>query len=397
MAARKRNAGDKTRKRVAIMLELMWPYRRHIDVFAGTQSFAQENGCWDCVIDEHVPKALAANRSDPPYDGVIARMTRALDREARRCGIPVINVWFNSPVRSCPSVFPDFRAHGRMAAEHLLERGFRNFACLSGTGDRAHGIDVEAFHETIGEAGFACQCAVVPRHYDEEAKAFQEFHRIATKWVAGWKRPVGVFVAFFDIMGRYVAEMAKRQGWAIPEEVAILTGDNDPVLCLLPTPSLSSLDIPYARIGYRAARMLNRLMTGQQLMVPHQLVAPTGVIPRHSTDFVAVDDALVAAALRYISANISHMIDVTDVCGQVLTGRRTLERRFRNVLGRSIGDEIRRLRLERAKRDLAQCDVPLKQVAHNAGFRDAKRLHEAFHRAFGDSPSSYRDRIIVRK
>jgi LacI family transcriptional regulator len=142
--------------------------------------------------------------------------------------------------------------------------------------------------------------------------------------------------------------------------------------------------------------MLNRMMTGKTLMVPHQLVAPTGVIPRNSTDFVAVDDPLVAAALRYISANISRVIDVPDVCRQVVTGRRTLERRFRSVLGRSIGDEIRRLRLERAKRDLAQREVSLKQVARNAGFRDAKRLHEAFRSALGESPSSYRNRIIVR-
>ncbi|HYG74461.1 MAG TPA: substrate-binding domain-containing protein [Planctomycetota bacterium] len=386
--------GVTSRKRIAIMLDLDWPYRRHFDIFVGTQQFANEHG-WECVIDEFADVTL---RTEPArYDGVLGRVSSALAKAAKAHNVPVVNVWFNSPVApAMPGVFPDFSESGRLAAEHLLERGFRHFACLSGTGDRAQRMELDAFHETIGKRGHTCSCAVVERQYAKDARVWKQFKRTISRWIAQWQPPTGVYVTFPDATGRHIAEAAREHSLAIPEQVALVVNENDPVLCQHPSPSLSSIDIPYNAIGYQAASILNALMNGQPVQQPLQFMEPAGITARQSTDFLAVDDELVATALRWISKLAHQPIGVDDVCRASFAGRRTLERRFSRVLGRTVAEEIQRLRLERAKRELAHAGTPIKQVARLAGFKDAKRLHEVFVREIGQSPSSYRERLKLR-
>src|SRR5687767_13629766 len=113
-------------RRVAMMLDLDWPYDRHLGVLAGTQRYAEECGRWDCVVDELAHETLrgVADRRAAPYDGVVARATAVLAAEAKRLRVPVVNTWFDSPAaRDVPSVLPDFAAVGTIAAEHLLGLG----------------------------------------------------------------------------------------------------------------------------------------------------------------------------------------------------------------------------------------------------------------------------------
>ena len=140
-------------RRVALMLDLAWAYKRHVGAFAGTQQYAQEHG-WESTIDEFAYDTLPARRSKSVrYDGIIARATKPLLDRAARHGVPVVNVWLSSPVfESLPGVFPDFTAIARLRAEHLLSRGFRNFAAVTSPRNRANAIEVEEFCRLIGEA-----------------------------------------------------------------------------------------------------------------------------------------------------------------------------------------------------------------------------------------------------
>lgn len=385
------------RKRIAVMLDLVWPYRRHTGVFVGTQTYAREAGDWDCIVDEFVQSTLAENPSEPVYDGIIARATPALARAVKKAGVPMVNVWFNSPATSSlPGVFADFKASGRMAAEHLMQRGFRHFACLSGIGDRAQRMATEGFHETIQKRGCTCNCLVVERQYFDEVTLWKRFQREVKGWIEKWNHPIGVYITFPDATGRHIAEAVRASGLAIPEQVAIIQSENDQVLCMDPSPSLSSVDVVYESIGYEAAKMLDEMMKNKPVEEAHRMVEPACVIARQSTDFLAVDDELVATALRCISEMAHQSIDVNDICDAACSGRRTLERRFQNVLGRTIAEEILRLRIERAKRELAYTDTPIKQVARLAGFRDAKRLHEVFMREVQQSPSAYRSSLHTK-
>jgi LacI family transcriptional regulator len=147
----------------------------------------------------------------------------------------------------------------------------------------------------------------------------------------------------------------------------------------------------YEQIGYRAAAMLDRLMDGEPPPTEPELVPPLELIPRQTTDVFAADDPLVSRALRFISENGQQRILVNHVASAVGTNRRTLERKFRESMGRSIAGEITRLRLERAKRRLIESDSPMKEIALDAGFRGADHFYKVFARVEEMTPSQYRD------
>ena len=104
----------------------------------------------------------------------------------------------------------------------------------------------------------------------------------------------------------------------------------------------------------------------------------------------AVDDPSVAAALRAIWAGSGRPLKVSAILQGVPTSRRTLERRFRETLGRTIHDEIRRAHVEQAKRLLVETRESLKVVASRAGFSDPQQFSRIFRSSEGLTPQRYR-------
>lgn len=375
-------------RRVALMLELEWPYRRHVDVFLGTQRYAAEHG-WECCVDEFADRRL--NGTARRYDGIIARAAGPLARRARRSGIPVVNVWRNSPAASLPGVYPDFVRAGELAARHLLERGLRRFVCLAYPLNRTHQEMVQGFQQAIGQQGRECVVhAVATDQPSRSHRTWERFQQTLVGWIAAWPAPVGVLAAFNDFTARYVADTCRGLGRRVPEDVALIAGDNDLPICLQPPPSLTGIDLAHERAGYEAARLLDRLMKGRPAPAAPIRVPPAGIVARQSTDFFASEDALVVAAMRFIAGRLEDAIGVNDVASGVHAARRTLERRFQASAGRSIAAEIRRLRLQRAQRLLLDTDLPIKQVARAAGFDSNQGMYQVFMRVLNIAPSAFR-------
>jgi LacI family transcriptional regulator len=176
----------------------------------------------------------------------------------------------------------------------------------------------------------------------------------------------------------------------VPQQVAIVGIGNEHEICHSPSPALSSVDMGLDHVGYCAAALLDKLMSGEPAPARATLVDSCELIPRQSTDSLATEDALVTKALHFISENTHLRIKVGDVASSVGITRRTLERRFRAELGRTIADEITRLRVERAKRRMIETDVPLKDVAMDAGFRTADHFYKVFSRVEGVPPVRFR-------
>lgn len=124
----------------------------------------------------------------------------------------------------------------------------------------------------------------------------------------------------------------------------------------------------------------------------HILVPPQGVVARESTDFFAVEDELVAAALTFIASNSHRRIGQDEVARAVAADTRTLQRRFRKILNRSVVSTIRQVRLERAKRELSQGNRKLQEIARDVGFGTVMRMYNVFRRELGVTPSAYRKR-----
>jgi LacI family transcriptional regulator len=378
-------------RRVAVMLDLQWTYKRHAAVFTGIQQYAASAG-WETILDEFAHETLAGRRT--VYDGVIARANLALAHRAQRRGVPVVNVWPSSPARNTvPGVYPDSTETGRLIAEHLLSRGFLSFATLTAPKNIDQQLEIEELSRLVQAAGGTCLHQNIPQNPWRNIDSWRRTTRIIDRWLDRWTLPMAVYIGS-EAEGRMVVQACRSRGWRVPDDIAIVAGKNEEILCEHPKPSLTSLEIGYDRIGLEAAKLLEQLMDGKAAPAEPLRLPPVGIVLRESTDFYAVSDPHVAAALAYIAAQFHRPIDPDEIARNIGVERRTLQNYFRKSLGRGIAAELRRVRLERVKRELIQSDRPLTELAIAAGFGSLQRLDEVFRREVGTSPREYRKQRI---
>ena len=317
---------------VAVTLDLDWGYKRHHEVLAGIQQYARQQRGWQCVLDPFAGDTISTRRRRQRYDGIIARATPRLAAQARRAGVPVVNVWLSSPEQMLPRVVPDVVAAGRMAAEHLITRGLKRFGYF---GFRRVGScvgELAGFSDSVARAGFTCSNHLVHQHCVRNSERWSRTIEGMAQWVGSWQLPIGVF-GTDDVACRYLIDVCIRLGLRIPDDVAIVGCGNELVLCDEPEPTLSSIDMGAMRNGYRAAELLDRLMHGEQPPAEPIRIEPTELVTRRSTDVLVVGDPMVARAVQFIAQHGQKSIHVPDVVASLRVQRRSLERRFRAALG----------------------------------------------------------------
>ncbi len=382
------------RRRVAVAIGIGMGLRHHVDIYAGIHRFVREHRGWEYELDPFAsggPHGAAGG-----YDGIIARATPPIAARAARAGLPLVNVWSGSPLAaSLPTVRADYAATGRITAEHFLARGFRRLAFQGIRRNPGSQAALAAFREAAEQAGASCTAIAISPTCDETSRGWDRYLAQVDAWIADWQPPLGVFVTQ-DAFCRFLANACRRNRLRVPEDVALIGCGNDPLICGEPEPSLSSVDVGFERIGYEAAALLERLMDGGRTPADPLLLPPKGLVLRRSTDLWLVENESVAAALKFIAEHSHERISVTDVADHACAAVRSLERHFRGTLGRTIKDEITRLRMERAKRMLVESDEPVKFIARACGFSGATYFHEAFFKAEGTTPRQYRLRHVGR-
>jgi LacI family transcriptional regulator len=327
--------------------------------------------------------------------GIIGRIqTPQLARRISATRLPV--VWIDLSAEQLSqqgpdSIVPEIRAEsyaaGRMGAEHFLERGFRNFAFCGFKGRLWSDRRQEGFRERLQEAGFPCDIfEPLPRKRNLSWNLEQP--RVIS-WLKSLPKPVAV-MACNDNRGRQILEAGHDANLEIPDELAVLGVDNDEMLCNLSNPPLSSVAMNLENAGYQAAEYLDALMENPKLP-PRQIpVEARWVVSRRSTDVFAIEDPHVATALRFIRSQAYSSIDNDDVVGQTGISRRGLEIRFLKTLGRSIRQEIQRVRLERTKHLLAETNLSAEKIAQLAGFNSLAYLSSVFRREEGITLTQFR-------
>ena len=208
-------------------------------------------------------------------------------------------------------------------------------------------------------------------------------------------KPVGVFTAN-DQLGLQLAEVCRMIGIRVPDEVSIVGVDNDELVCQLATPPLSSISGGGEQTGYAAAAMLDRCMRGEAPPRQPVLVPPAALITRQSSDILTVKDPDVQTVVRFIRDHATQPLAVDDVLGELPISRRSIERKFRSLLGRTLLEEIHRVRLEHVKRLLSETDRTIADIAVQTGFGSPERLTIVFRGALGVVPSLYRARFRQR-
>ncbi|BCX50323.1 XylR family transcriptional regulator [Haloferula helveola] len=395
---RSRAKRSATKCRVAIILDLDWPYKRQIDVYHGILEQCERFG-WDPILiplaegipTEHEP---FENRKGLPFDGIIARATSELAVEAKSAGIPLVNVWMNSPAYSdVPTVSVELEATARRAARHLVARGLRNLAYLGARRLRDCRFEYAGMRSAAKENGCSISRLLIDHNYNRTQTRWEQYQAELHQWIDRLEVPFGVF-AYNDLQARYIIEACRRKGLRVPEDVAVIGCGNELPLCLQPSPTITSMEHGFFHVGVRSVEILAELMDGAKPPSEPLLLENTiQLIARQSTDSFAVDDPLVSTALRYISENCHKPINVADVVNHVPASRRSLERRFTEVLNRSIAAELCRLRVRRLERLLIDSDEPLAMLADSCGFLDTEQMRRNFHRLHGVTPSEYRKKL----
>ena len=202
------------------------------------------------------------------------------------------------------------------------------------------------------------------------------------KWLKDLPKPVGIF-ACNDDRGQHVLEVCKLINLKVPEEVAVLGVDNDPLICELEDPPLASIALNVESAGFAAAKLLDRLINKKKIVGKQIMVKPSHVVQRQSSDILAVDDSEVASAIKYIKNNARNKILVKDIVGTTGISRRTLEKRFQKTVHRSIYNEIQQVRVELISKLLIETDLPISQITALFNFTDVEHVSRFFKREKG--------------
>lgn len=353
---------------IHIVVPLEWSYTRQLVL--GVRAYSRNRRDWRLVWEGDFERRTSGRKA-----GVIALVrSPALMRKLRKAGLPTVNVSGRLDDQQLPCVMPDHAAIGRTAADHLLQRHYRNFIFVGDPGAKFSRERQAGFGAAVSRAG--CSCRVVA-----PGALTPVLRRIP--------RPVGI-MTYLDDLAPAVMSACRAVGLEIPREAAVVGVNNDDIFCELTDVPLSSVDPNAERVGYEAARLLDRLLKKKQPPGAPVLVAPRGVVVRASSDYFALEDQNLARAVHYIQKHACDPMTVSDILSHIDISRRTLEYRFRELFGRSLHDEIRRVQLERAKQMLSNTDLTVPDVGERCGFAYVNRFSTLFRDAVGMPPGAYR-------
>ena len=376
---------------VLLLIETSRSFGR--DLIQGITQYVTEMKQWNLFLCDQI--AAIKNEkwlAEWKGDGLIAR---AFDKNIKRFfdGFdgPKINLSSDGK-NSTLHIRLDNEQCGYLAVEHFRKRGYGNFAFFSMGHTYWSRYRYDCFRNALDRYGLSCHlCPQAQRRNSLMLPTlwWKGSDDSVLAWVESLPKPVAVFCAY-DNHAFYLANLCNISGVAVPENVALLGVDNDLSLCLTTSPPLSSIDPNARQIGYEAAQLLDAMMNGRPLPTLPVVVQPSGIVTRQSTDNVAVDDPVLAQALRIIRTDVARHLRVADVARELCISKGTLNNLFRKHLNCSPLEEIIRVRMEWAKELLCNTIIPIGKISLLIGYETPEYFSRAFARETGVSPQQYR-------
>lgn len=324
--------------------------------------------------------------------------TSGLLRASRRAPVLLVGHVESSAAAAAAApayqVCVDEAAVGRLAASYYRDRGLRHFA-FYGAPQAFSRARQEAFARTLLDAGFRSAC-----FFDQERRSFHSLEggvgsRRLNAWLRRLPRPIGVFAAH-DSDGVQLLQACRHLGLRVPQDVAVVGVNDDAVICSVAFPPLSSVAIPWQRLGEDIARLIGQCLRtggGAGAAPERLLVPPIALITRESSDLFAVSHPGVARALRHCADRVEEPLGVAAFARRAGVSRRLLEMVLRQELGCSPLEVLHRIRIERAKTLLNDTDAKLADIAARCGFAYAERFSVVFKRLTGQTPAAFRRRF----
>lgn len=372
-------------KKIILLVETSREFGRQL--ICGITRYSRINGHWSFYREPSGLKSSIPRLKNWGANGIIMRNSQ-IKKELLNLKLPTILVLHDTTRPDyLPAVVTDSKGIAKMASEHLLSKGLKNFAFCGFDSYEWSNSRKLNFKTFIEEAGYR-----VYIYRQSSKKKIQNWESEQTKvlnWVRSLPKPVGI-MACNDDRGQHILEVCKLADIKVPEEVAVIGVDNDPMVCELGDPPLTSIALNTEPAGYAAAQLLDKLMSGEKMCGQEILVTATYLVQRQSTDLLAVGDDEVVKALQFIKSNAKNKILVNDVVNSTMLSRRNLELRFRKTIHRSIQQQIRFVRIESISKLLSETDLSIAEISSLFNFTDIEHISRYFKKEKGISLKQFR-------
>ena len=347
----------------------------------GIADYAGEHG-WHLNVsilkDFHLPRHWHG-------DGIITSLNNSRDLEhfVRRARVPKVDLSIWREDLRMPRVVADNAAIGRLGAQHFIEMGHSHCAWFGLASNPVSRTRFAAYSEALRVAGLECIRLDTQRPQDG---AF------ITEKLKKLPKPCGIYTKS-DYDSAWIASLCLSAGIRIPEAIAILGADDNPLICERQVVPLSSVRYDFRKIGYAGAALLDGMMQGESVPDDYlERVAPDGITVRQSTNLLAVKDALVREVLEFLEKAFRRPIGTPEVAEAFGVHRRQLEMRFRASMRCSLRERLIHIRLREAKRMLRETGDSVETIAAWCGFCHASHLSNTFRHHFKVTPTAYRKR-----
>ncbi|MBX3009025.1 MAG: DNA-binding transcriptional regulator [Melioribacteraceae bacterium] len=365
-------------KKIVLLIETSREFGRQL--INGVARYSRINGPWSFFKEQTGLKTSIPRLTSWKPDGIIMRNSM-IKQELLKLKIPTILALHDKTSHpKLPVIKTDSQAIAKMASEHFRDKGFKNFAFC--------GFDIFEwsnerklfFTKYNNEAGFTTHL------YDSSKKLQSQDWEVEQRHVIEWLKSIPKPVALMacnDDRGQHILEVCKLIGLKVPDDVSVIGVDNDPMICEIGDPPLTSIALDVESAGYNSAKLLNDLLSGTKMNGQQIIVSPTHIVQRQSSDIFAVNDPEITKALKFIRENAKSKICVKEVVNSTCLSRRILEKRFRDILHRSIYDEIRRRRVDLITKFLIETDLPIAEITSLFTFTDAEHISRYFKKEKG--------------
>lgn len=382
-------------------------------VMEGIVDFMRDHETWHLVTENDSFGEMEAVRIDQDWlgDGVV--LFRATEEELaafRKRNTAVVLTSTEGPDDGFPRVIPDNARVGELAAEHLIGCAVPQFAFLARgetvylQGEYAPGMRRYARERLAGYRSKLKEFSREPVvHYLRgrplwKKETWREVEMEVMAFLDSLPKPCGLFVVD-DALGAVALRAAKRLGLDVPSQLAVIGFGDDSSYCFSSFPSLSTISYPAREVGYRAAELLRAQVVGEKISANGRVeITPGAIIPRESSDVLAIADPEVRDLIRHIRQHApSDPLRVSELAERSRLSLTTIKARFSAVLGHGPKQEIQRVRLMHLHSFLAQSSLSLAEIAKRMGFGSAHELSRFFVTETGQRPSEYRDQISKSK
>ena len=369
-------------RQVMLMINPPIPLR-----FDGIVKYAREHN-W------HLTLANRLVRAPRGWNGDGALVTLRGDAETSRfveglvkAHIPVVDLTSYMPEVNVPRVIPDYMSAGRLAGAHFVEMGLKRVVWFSTIWTNVHSLFFDGLAERWAKPQKIVLADLVPKTKLDDVDRFAD---VMGPRLCALPKPVGI-LTYNDEEATRLLALCLELGIKVPDEIAILGIGNDTFLCENQPVPLSSVIDDLSSNGYEAAALLERLMNGERPPEQPILVPCQGLVARRSTDILAVDNLILRKALVYLKQHLVHPPSAIQLSEKVGVSRATLDRLFATNLGRSMHDEVIRLRLAKAKDLLSDDTLTVGEISEMCGFCNPGHFINVFKKAVGITPSKWRE------